>query len=103
MNRSGASLENLANDGHVAHIILCCLHKLQPCNVDLREVRKAARPTVLGKGTILSWDDVAAAQKRQDQKVISKARPTERKTKRRAAALRPMSNGVVTGRRESGS
>ena len=54
-----------------------------------KKVREAARPTIFGKRTILSWADVVAAQKRQDQKVISKTRPAEHKMKRRAAVLHP--------------
>ena len=35
----------------------------------------------------MSWDDVVAAQKKQDQKVVSKRSQAERKTKRKATVL----------------
>ena len=56
---------------------------------DEKKVREAARPTVLGKGKILSWEDVVAAQKKQKEKAVSKGRRVVRKTKGKAAALQP--------------
>ena len=56
---------------------------------DEKKLRQATRPTILGRGKILSWPDIVAAREKQDQKAarIRKCKPVGRTKKDKAAAI----------------
>ena len=53
---------------------------------DEKRSRQAARSTILGRGKILSWEDVVAARKKQEERAVSNRSRAERKANRKTAA-----------------
>ena len=74
-NDSKSFFEKLANAAEIS-MTNCALKDDQIVLLEKqnneKKVRQAARPTVVGKGKVFSWEDIVAARQKQDRKVVSK-------------------------------